>query len=194
MSGTGGFPNFNSLDPRRNPGLKPSWFIGVGAFFVALGVLAFLDTVLTTLASMVVIGVLLFMAGVAQLAQSFAHRGVPTSTQWLSALIGVLYILGGLLLIDEPVTGSIFLTAFLAGCLIFTGVARFVWAAGHRTIGNWWGFLLSGVVALLTGILVYATLPWSGLWLIGTFIAIELIIGGVSAIMFGVSLNKAERG
>jgi len=70
---------------------------------------------------------------------------------------------------------------------------RGLWAAGHRHVANWWTMVLSAVVALLTGIFIFVTLPWSGLWLIGTFIAIELIFGGISALSFGLSLKRNGR-
>ncbi|KXV31593.1 hdeD, partial [Gluconobacter japonicus] len=98
--------------------------------------------------------------------------------------------LGGLLLIEEPATGSVFITAILAGCLIFAGISRAFWAAGHRTAGGWSLLAVSGIFTLLIGILLYMTLPWSGLWLIGTLIAIELLMAGISAILFGMSLRN----
>ncbi|MBS1062715.1 DUF308 domain-containing protein [Gluconobacter wancherniae] len=177
----------------RNPsgqGLKPGWFIGVGIFFVLLGMLAWTDVVTTTLASVVVLGVLLIMAGMAQVLQSFMHRGLSVSGQWLSGIMGIFYIIAGLLMIEEPATGSVFLTAVLAGCLIFAGLSRTFWAAGHRGLSTWWTAAASGLVTLLVGILLYATLPWSGLSLFGTLIAVELIFAGIAAILFGMSLRK----
>lgn len=185
MSETGGFPGL----PPTGQNLRSGWFIGLGVVFLILGILAFIDTAVTTMASMVFVGFMLIIAGVAQLAQSFVHR-IGTRNTWLTALVGALYIIGGFMLIEEPLVGSTFFTALLAGALIFAGVARAAWAAGHRMLANWWGVLLSGIVALLTGILVYVTLPWSGVWLIGTFIAIELIVSGVSAIAFGMALKN----
>lgn len=189
MAGLGDFPGL----PPINPKLKPNWFIGIGVVLLILGGIAFVDTVVTTLASIIVIGFLLIFSGVAYLAQSFAHRDVEGSRFWITALMGFLYVLGGILLIQEPATGSVFLTAFLAGCLMASGVMRALWAAGHRYVANWWTLILSAVVALLTGVLIFVTLPWSGLWLIGTFIAIELIFGGISALSFGLSLRNVGK-
>lgn len=181
-----GAPTLASLKPP----MKAPWFIGIGAILVVLGVLAFLDTIMTTFASVVVIGFLLIMSGVVHLVQSYSHRAVEGSGFWMTALIGAFYMLAGFLLIREPVAGSIVLTALIAGCLIAVGVMRCIWASGHRHIAHWWAFVLSAVVALVTGVLLYMTMPWSGLWFIGTLVAIELLIGGISAIMFGLSLNR----
>ncbi len=190
--------DFSSALTRPAP--RAGWFVALGIVLVLLGVLAWADAVATTLASTVLIGLLMILAGIAQLAHAFAHRGGGDRSAplragvWLPALIGLLYVLGGVAIIREPVTGSVLLTALLAGCLIFAGLARAVWAVGHRQLGGWWGLLLSGLVALLVGVLIYGSLPWSGLWLLGTVVAIELVVGGVAALTFGLSLRRRELG
>ncbi len=169
---------------------RSGWFIALGILFILLGVLAWVDVVATTLASTVVIGLMLIVAGVVQVAHAVAHRGVTASAAIVSGLIGVLYVLGGVTIIAEPVAGSVLLTAVLAFCLVFAGIFRMAWAAGHRRLGSWWVLLLSGLVALVVGVLIYLSLPWSGLWVLGTLVAIELVVGGVSALMFGLSLRR----
>ena len=46
----------------------------------------------------------------------------------------------------------------------------------------------------MVGVVLYASLPLSGRWLIGTVVAIELVVGGVSALGFGLSLRRRELG
>ena len=53
--------------------------------------------------------------------------------------------------------------------------------------------LFSGLITLLIGLLVYATLPWSGLWVIGTLIAVELVIHGITWVQFGLMLRRFPR-
>lgn len=185
--------NFNAPPPPSPVGLNSSLIIGMGAFLIILGCLAAFDAVTTTLASMVILGVLLIVAGVVQVLQSFAHRGFSGSSHWFSALVGALYIIGGILLIEEPASGSIFLTVVLAGCMIFAGISRAAWASSHRLGNNRWGVLaVSGLFTLAIGILLYLTLPWSGLWLIGMFIAVELVMAGVATLMFGLALRETR--
>jgi uncharacterized membrane protein HdeD (DUF308 family) len=38
--------------------------------------------------------------------------------------------------------------------------------------------------------MLYMMLPWSGLWVVGTLIAVELLVHGVSWIQFGLTLRK----
>jgi uncharacterized membrane protein HdeD (DUF308 family) len=50
--------------------------------------------------------------------------------------------------------------------------------------------LFSGLITLLIGLLIYASLPWSSLWVIGTLIAVELVIHGITWIQFGLMLRR----
>lgn len=188
MSNTQTIPGFPIGSTLPTP--RPGWFIALGIVFILLGMLAWIDAVTATLASTIVIGLLLLLAGVVQLAHALAHRGTTARAALLPGLIGLLYMFGGITIIEEPVTGSVLITAFLAGCLIIAGIVRIVWATGHRRLGGWSGLLLSGIVALGIGILVYVSLPWSGLWLLGTVVAAELIIGGLALLMFGLRLRR----
>ena len=46
------------------------------------------------------------------------------------------------------------------------------------------------MISLLIGLMLYLTLPWSGLWVVGTLIAVELIVHGVSWVQFGLALRR----
>jgi uncharacterized membrane protein HdeD (DUF308 family) len=112
----------------------------------------------------------------------------------LSLFCGVLYLIGGLLLMNEPVQGALVLTLLVAAALVVGGVVRIVLALQHRDRRAWYLILLSGVVSIVVGYLLYASLPWSGLWLLGTLIAVELLVQGASWLYFGLALPVARRG
>jgi len=38
--------------------------------------------------------------------------------------------------------------------------------------------------------MLYASLPWSGLWVLGTVIAVELLVQGITWLRFGFSLRR----
>jgi uncharacterized membrane protein HdeD (DUF308 family) len=42
-------------------------------------------------------------------------------------------------------------------------------------------------------VLLFMELPWSGLWVLGTLIAIELIMMGVTWLQFGLTLRHLAR-
>jgi hypothetical protein len=120
----------------------------------------------------------------------------------LSLFCGVLYLVGGLLIMNEPVQGARVLTLLAAAALIVSGVVRIVLALQHRAMPAGALVLLSGIVSIVVGCLLYSSLPWSGLWVLGTPIAVELVVQGASwALLWsraaycsaGVSANLGPR-
>ncbi len=166
------------------------WFVALGAVLIVLGIIAWVDVTAVTTASTIVIGLSLLVGGVFQLLQSFMVK------EWrgfiLGLLSGVLYVIGGLLIISEPVQGAILLTLLLAATVIVGGVVRIVLALRHQKIRAWGLVLLSGLVSLVVGCLLYANLPWAGLWVLGTLIAIELLVQGAGWLYFGIALRFAQ--
>lgn len=168
---------------------KWGWFVALGVVLIGLGVLTWLDVATVTLASTLVIGALLLVGGVFQILHAFMNprwRGFV-----FGLLAGVLYVIGGLLIISEPVQGAILLTILLIAAIIVGGIVRIVLALRHREIRAWGIVLLSGVVSFVVGGLLYANMPWPGLWLLGTLIAIELLIQGAGWLYFGIALRFA---
>ena len=95
---------------------------------------------------------------------------------------------------DEPVQGSLIITIFLIAALVVAGVMRIVIGLKHRELKGWWLLVLGGLVSVVVAYLLYAMLPWSGLWVLGTLIAIELLIQGFTWLQFGLSLRRLGRG
>ena len=169
---------------------KWGWFVALGDLLIAQGVIALCDVVASvmTLASVTFIGAMLLVGGIFQIIQAFMVRGWGAFA--LQLLGGVLYVVGGLLIMDEPVQGSVFVTLLLVAALIVGGAMRVAIALRHRDVAGWWVLLQGGVVSLVVAVLLYGQLPWSGLWVLGTLIAIELIMLGVSWLQFGLTLRR----
>ena len=164
-------------------------FVALGAVMVLLGVIAWVDAVAITITTRIVVGASLLVGGVFQILHSFTVR------EWRGfipgLLSGVLYLVGGLLIINEPAQGAVVLTLLLAATVVVGGVARIVIALGHREIRVGGLVLASGLVSIVVGCLLYARLPWSGLWVLGTLIAVELLVQGAGWLYFGVALRFA---
>jgi uncharacterized membrane protein HdeD (DUF308 family) len=166
---------------------KWGWFVALGIAMIALGVAAWLDVVAVTIAGTIFIGASLLVGGVLQIIHAFMTK------EWrgfiLGLFCGILYLAGGLLIMNEPVQGALFLTLLVMAALIVGGIVRIVLALQHRNITAWGLILLSGIVSIAVGFLLYANLPWSGLWVLGTLIAVELLIQGSSWLYFGIALR-----
>jgi uncharacterized membrane protein HdeD (DUF308 family) len=164
------------------------WFVALGIGQIVLGVIAWFDVIAFTIFGVVFIGAMLLVAGVFQIIHAFMDRGWRAFI--LDLLVGVLYVIGGFLLMAEPVQGSLIITIFVAVALIVGGILRMIIAVQHRHMPGWIMLLVSGLISLVVGVMLYLTLPWSGLWVVGTLIAVELIVHGVSWLQFGLSLRR----
>ena len=102
----------------------------------------------------------------------------------------MLYVIGGFLLMDEPMQGSLVITILVAAALIMGGILRIVIGVQHRAHAGLGLMVVGGLISLVVGLMLYLMLPWSGLWVVGTLIAVELVVHGVSWIQFGLALRR----
>ena len=164
------------------------WFLVLGLAMVALGTVAIASAFTATVAFTWLFGFLLLAGGIAVIVNSFwAARWSGTL---LHLLIGVLYAVVGLMIIDHPASSAIQLTLIIAIFLIVAGIFRVVFALSEHFAGRGW-VLLNGAVSLLLGLLVYRQMPEAGFWVIGLFVGIELIFNGWAWIMLSICARRA---
>jgi uncharacterized membrane protein HdeD (DUF308 family) len=167
---------------------KWGWFVALGVLSILAGLFALTDVVAFTLVSTIFIGAMLLVSGVFQLIHSFATK---TWGQFgLSIVMGLLYIAGGFLIMQEPVQGSFIITLLLLIALTVSGIARIIIALRHREMKYWWLMALGGLCSAAIGVWLFMALPWSGLWVLGTLIAVELLIQGITWMQFGFALRR----
>ncbi len=166
------------------------WLLALGILLVALGTIGLGLTFWLTLATVFIFGIFLLIAGVLQLVQAVKCRG------WRSVLwhvvIGILYVIAGLDIIDDPLRASALLTLLLGGVLIGIGVVRIVMALQWRGFKNWVWPLIGGIAAIILGFMILTSWPISGFWVIGMFVSIEMIFSGWSYII--IALGARELG
>ncbi|HUB15388.1 MAG TPA: HdeD family acid-resistance protein [Acetobacteraceae bacterium] len=181
---------------RRGLGYKGAaskWggFVALGIVMILGGIFALGDVVAFTLVSVIFIGAMLLVGGIFQVIHAFMTR--EWSAFLLSLLAGALYIIGGFLIMQEPIQGSLVLTLFLLAALLIGGIMRIIISAQHREMPGWWLVLLGGIISVGVAVMLYMTLPWSGLWVLGTLIAVELLVQGCSWLRFGFALRHMLR-
>ncbi|MGD8230197.1 MAG: HdeD family acid-resistance protein [Desulfobacteraceae bacterium] len=166
-----------------------NWLLILGVIFIALGAVGLGRVFALTVASVLFFGVLLLIGGGIQLFESFKCKG------WKSILfhmlIAILYILLGIEIIARPMVASAVLTLLLAGGIMLVGIVRIVMAIQLRNRKNWGWPLLSGIISVLLGLVIAAKWPVSGLFVIGLFVAIELIMHGWSYIFIALAAKSA---
>ncbi|CAM2823101.1 HdeD family acid-resistance protein [Legionella worsleiensis] len=166
------------------------WILGLGILFLILGCIGLGMVVGLTLVSMYFFGALLIISGITHIIDVFKHK------EWKGiiwqALIAVLYIAAGCTVFYDPFLASTLITAILAALLIVIGFTRIVMALVLRDAKGWGWLMLAGITAIILGILILAQWPISGLWVIGLFIAIEMIVNGWTYIFIALSLRSAK--
>ena len=163
------------------------WFFALGILLAVLGTAAAGASLLMTLATMVMVGWLMIVGGVVEAFHAF------TCKSWggffIDLLTGILYAVVGFMIVGNPGATAVALTLLIAMFLMFGGIFRIVTAVIVQ-FPNWGWLLLHGVVNLLLGVGIWRQWPLSGLWVIGLFVGIDMILNGWSLIMLGLAAKN----
>ncbi len=164
------------------------WFLLLGVAWIVLGTIAMSSAVWATVAFVELFGLLMLIAGVAQIVSAFwAGRW---SGFLLQLLIGILYAVAGFILLDKPLESAATLTLLIALLLLVGGIIRIVVALSERMTG--WGWvLLNGAVSSLLGLMILRGWPISGTWVIGLFVGIEMIFNGWYWVMLSFGIKNS---
>ncbi|RVD63200.1 HdeD family acid-resistance protein, partial [Mesorhizobium sp. M4A.F.Ca.ET.029.04.2.1] len=107
---------------------------------------------------------------------------------WLAS--GLLYAVAGFFAFDNPALASAVLTLLLAASLVASGVLR-AWVGFHHRPEKGWGWLVAaGVISALAGLVIAMGWPVNSLWVLGLFLAIDLVFQGWSFIAIGLALKR----
>lgn len=167
---------------------KWSLFVGLGAVLLLFSAIVFFNITTTTLVTTWLIGLFLLLGGAANVIQALFTERWSKSVG--SMLAGVLYIFGGIMIMREPAQGSLLITILAMLALAASGIARIGIAIAHRDVTGWWVVLLGGITSIAIGVLLLASLPWSGTWVLGMLIGTELLVQGISWLVFGLGLKR----
>ena len=169
--------------------LREVWvfLMGMGIALMFLGLAAVGSSLIATFATVLVFGILLLLGAIFQVVTAFWGRSWRGF--FLHLLTGVLYLVAGILLINNTVGAAMGLTLLVAVCLMVSGAVRIVLSAIERFDGWGWVFM-NGIVSVLLGAAIWRQWPLSGLWVIGLFVGIEMLFSGLSWIMLAVAARS----
>ncbi len=168
---------------------KWGWIVALGIVYLIAGLIALGSVVAATAASVLVVGVMMFVAGVFEVINAFQVKTWGRFIFWL--LLGVLYIVAGFLAWDNPFLTAIWLTLFLGAALVASGVMRIFLAFNMKHGSPWVWVAVSGVITLLLGLIILAHWPFSAVYTLGIFLGVDLVFAGVSWIGLGLGLRNA---
>lgn len=165
-----------------------NWWLGIvtGIIFIFIGWLLLTDTGITTLRLVQILGLFWLVAGVIDIVVSIFSQSAQNRGWKLAG--GILGIIAGLVVLNNPITSSVFTIAFLtyliAFAFIFNGGIRMF--LGRQAEGNkykWsFGGLILGLIYILVGLAMLGNTAFSAAVLVRT-VGFLAIIGGVVSII-----------
>ena len=178
-------PTAADLAPLR---AKWGWIVALGVVYVVAGFIALASVAMATVASVLVVGVMMIVAGIAELINAFQIKTWGKFLLW--ALLGLLYIVAGFVTFDNPVFAAVLLTLVLGASLVASGIMRLVLAFSMKREAPWVWVALSAVITLLLGLLILARWPVNSVYILGLFLGIDLLMAGASWIALGFGLHR----
>jgi uncharacterized membrane protein HdeD (DUF308 family) len=165
----------------------------LGIALIALGVVAVLAPVVAGSALVIVIGFILLFAGTVPIVREWKAEASKERTIGLT--LGIITALAGIAVIGHPLFGLAFLTLLLVGYFVAEGVWKIIVSFRYRPATGWKWLLVSGVLSLLLGLLIWNQWPVSGLWAVGVLVGVNLLGTGLALVTLAATMNKAlDRG
>jgi uncharacterized membrane protein HdeD (DUF308 family) len=167
---------------------KWGWIVALGILFVAAGFFALGSVVLATVVTVTYVGFMMIFAGVVEIISAFQMKTWGRFFLWI--LLGALYTLAGFFTLENPLLAAGVFTLVLGASLVASGLVR-IFLAFQMQGGAPWGWVaFSGAITTLLGIVILMHWPVSSLFILGTFLGIDLIFAGVGWINVGMALRR----
>ena len=181
------------LQSRMSAAVRQHWraFLFEGILLVVLGLAAMIVPPLASLAVTIFLGWMFLISGVAGLGLTLWARHVPGF--WWSLLSAALAIVAGIVLLAQPVQGTLTLTIVVGAYFLAEGVTSIMYALQHRReLSERWNWMLfAGLMDILIAVMIIAGLPGSALWAVGLLVGINLLFGGISLIGMALAARNA---
>jgi uncharacterized membrane protein HdeD (DUF308 family) len=144
-----------------------------------------------TIVSILWFGLLVIAGGVLTLIDAFKAEGWKAKL-W-QILIALLYVVAGIVMVMNPGASAVWFTMFIAAFLLVTGIFRIIIGFQIRDEVKGWGWtVFGGIATIVLAFMIFAQWPLSGLWVIGLFIAIEMIMQGTSMISIAMAAKASK--
>jgi uncharacterized membrane protein HdeD (DUF308 family) len=150
--------------------------------FIAMGAPLMTGTVIT-----VIIGIMLIMNGIFELIHAFNGAGWKAGA--FDFVFGILSVIGGGLILAQPMIGLAMLTTILIAYFILDGITRIIVALKIKPEQGWGILLTAGLASLILGIMIWRHWPLSGLWAIGVLVGIKIMFAGWSMLFLGTAVG-----
>ena len=169
--------------------LRGKWaaITAFGVLLVVLGFAALAFSLVATIVTVTLNGVLFLIAGGAEIGIGMHSREWGRFFLWVVG--GLVYIAAGVLCIVNPILASTVLTLFLGAGLIAAGGVRAYLAtqlpADHpRAL-----VFVAAAVTILLGLIIVSHWPLDSVYVLGVLLGVDLLFHGVAWASFGIGLQ-----
>jgi uncharacterized membrane protein HdeD (DUF308 family) len=172
----------------REPAIGKWWWVLLvtGILWILIGLFVLQAHYDSAVAIGYLVGFWLFFAGVAE----FVEMGAVVGWRWVHALLGVLFIIGGVGALLSPFQTFTILAALVGFFLILKGTFDFVIALALRDeVDLWWMSLVAGLIEIALGIWAIGY-PGRSAALLILWIGIGAIIRGIAEIVAAFHVHK----
>jgi uncharacterized membrane protein HdeD (DUF308 family) len=163
------------------------WLIVAGVLALITGFVAIAVPAIASVTTTIFVGWILIVAAISIGIQAISHRAPVRGLEALLAFAAGFYLL------VFPLSGTVTLTFVQAVWFFASGVVSLSLALQLGRGAAGWMNAISGLLAVIMGFLIAASLPSSAGWAIGLLIGINLIFWGVRALV-GARLLKTLTG
>jgi uncharacterized membrane protein HdeD (DUF308 family) len=152
-----------------------------------LGSIALTSVFWATMVSIILFGTLLVAAGSATVLHSLLIA--DWKGFFVELIAGILSSVVGWMIIMNPILGATTLTIVLGVYFTVSGLIKI--SGGLLNNLEHWGWLLfNGIASSALGLMILAQWPAASLWVLGMFLAIDLMVSGWTAIMLSLAVRR----
>jgi uncharacterized membrane protein HdeD (DUF308 family) len=164
------------------------WYLVAAVLLIIAGIFAIIEPGVASLAVTLLVGWLLIFGAVMHFIAAF--KGGSAKQIIFQILIGVLYLIGGFYFLSHPILAVGTLTLVLAAIILAEGVLEVISYFRLKGEGASGWVLFNGIVTILLGGLIWFHWPSSSVWAIGILVGINLLMTGMTRLMFGMAARK----
>lgn len=165
-----------------------SWFTGLGIVFLILGVAAIIFPWVAALSVDIIVGLLLLVAGIAQMLQSFS---IPRWRGFLPSIgLSAIAIIAGALMVFFPRAGVMTLTTLVMLFFFLSGGLKTFFALQVRPAIGWGWILFSGLMSLALGCFILLLFTQALPWVLGVLLGVDFIVTGVWMLALAARAKK----
>ncbi len=175
----------------KHVGMRILWFL-FGLLLIAAGVICFVNLGAAYETLVLMTGILMLMAGIAEISIFASISGSITGAGWYLAE-GILSIILGIILLCDPLFTAQILPYIACFWLIMSGITAMVNCTDQKRRGSSnWGWLLAlGIIMTIVGIILLF-MPVETGYILAVCLGIVFCIEGIYAILKTFFYNELE--